>query len=120
MEMVNITIDTRKIQVPKHYTVLEAAKYANIEIPTLCYLRDINEIGACRMCVVEIKGARRPSGSMCVSGIGRTGDIHTDSKGKGIKEGNTGAHPFEPREEMPYLCQEQELRAAEAGRRPQH
>jgi NADP-reducing hydrogenase subunit HndD len=58
MEMVNITIDTRKIQVPKDYTVLEAARSANIDIPTLCFLKDINEIGACRMCVVEIKGAR--------------------------------------------------------------
>lgn len=58
MEMVNITIDSRKIQVPSNYTVLEAARYANIAIPTLCFLKDINEIGACRMCVVEIKGAR--------------------------------------------------------------
>lgn len=58
MEMVNITIDNRKIQVPKNYTVLEAARYANIDIPTLCFLKDINEIGACRMCVVEIQGAR--------------------------------------------------------------
>jgi len=58
MEMVNITIDSRKIQVPKSYTVLEAAKYANIAIPTLCFLKEVNEIGACRMCVVEIQGAR--------------------------------------------------------------
>lgn len=58
MEMVNITIDNRKIQVPKGYTILEAAKEANIKIPTLCFLKDINEIGACRMCVVEIQGAR--------------------------------------------------------------
>ena len=58
MEMVNITIDNIKIEVPKDYTVLEAAKHANISIPTLCFLKDINEIGACRMCVVEIQGAR--------------------------------------------------------------
>ncbi len=58
MEMVNITIDTRKIQVPKSYTLLEAARLANITIPTLCFLKDINEVGACRMCVVEIQGAR--------------------------------------------------------------
>jgi len=58
MEMVNIIIDDRKIQVPKHYTILEAAREANIAIPTLCFLKDINEIGACRMCVVEVKGAR--------------------------------------------------------------
>ncbi|HHV99552.1 MAG TPA: 2Fe-2S iron-sulfur cluster binding domain-containing protein [Clostridiaceae bacterium] len=58
MEMVNIIIDDRKLQVPKHYTILEAAREANIAIPTLCFLKDINEIGACRMCVVEVKGAR--------------------------------------------------------------
>jgi len=58
METVNITIDGRKIQVPKSYTVLEAARFANIEIPTLCFLKDLNEIGACRMCLVEIQGAR--------------------------------------------------------------
>ena len=57
-EMINITIDTRKIQVPKGITVLEAARQANIDIPTLCFLKDINEIGACRMCVVEIDGFR--------------------------------------------------------------
>ncbi|MCX7922155.1 MAG: NADH-dependent [FeFe] hydrogenase, group A6 [Clostridia bacterium] len=58
MEMVNITIDNRKLEVPKNYTILEAAKEANIAIPTLCFLKDINEIGACRMCVVEVQGAR--------------------------------------------------------------
>ncbi|MDD4493894.1 MAG: NADH-dependent [FeFe] hydrogenase, group A6 [Eubacteriales bacterium] len=58
MEMVNITIDNRKLKVPSNYTVLQAARDANIDIPTLCFLKDINEIGACRMCVVAIKGAR--------------------------------------------------------------
>lgn len=58
METVNITIDSRKIQVPKEYTVLEAARAANIDIPTLCFLKEINEIGACRMCLVEVQGAR--------------------------------------------------------------
>ncbi len=58
MEMVNITIDDRKLEVPFNYTILEAARYANIAIPTLCFLKDINEIGACRMCVVEVEGAR--------------------------------------------------------------
>ncbi len=58
METVNITIDSRKIQVPKNYTVLEAARFANIDIPTLCFLKEINEIGACRMCLVEIQGTR--------------------------------------------------------------
>lgn len=57
-EKVNITIDGKSIQVPKDYTVLDAARDANIDIPTLCYLKGVNEIGACRMCVVEIQGAR--------------------------------------------------------------
>lgn len=57
-ETVNITIDTRKIQAPRHYTVLEAARAANIAIPTLCFLKGVNEIGACRMCLVEIEGTR--------------------------------------------------------------
>ncbi len=42
--------------VPAGSTILEAASYAGIDIPTLCYLKDINEIGACRMCVVEVNG----------------------------------------------------------------
>lgn len=58
MEMLNITIDGISTQVPKGSTVLDAAKSLNIDIPTLCFLKDINEVGACRMCVVEVQGAR--------------------------------------------------------------
>lgn len=58
MKMVNITIDGIKTQVPENYTVLEAARSLNIKIPTLCYLKGVNEIGACRMCVVEVEKAR--------------------------------------------------------------
>ena len=58
MEMVNITINGQSLSVPQDYTILQAARQAGIDIPTLCYLKDINEIGACRMCLVEVKGAR--------------------------------------------------------------
>ena len=58
MDMVNLKINGMDISVPKGSTILEAARYAGIEIPTLCYMREINEIGACRICVVEVKGAR--------------------------------------------------------------
>ncbi|MGN1127763.1 MAG: NADH-dependent [FeFe] hydrogenase, group A6 [Candidatus Flemingiibacterium sp.] len=58
MDMVNVKINGRAYEVPANSTVLEAAKYAGVEIPTLCYLKDINEIGACRMCLVEVVGAR--------------------------------------------------------------
>ncbi|MBE7034641.1 MAG: 2Fe-2S iron-sulfur cluster binding domain-containing protein [Ruminococcaceae bacterium] len=58
MEMVTITINGQSLSVPQDYTILQAARQAGIDIPTLCYLKDINEIGACRMCLVEVKGAR--------------------------------------------------------------
>ncbi len=58
MDMVNIKINGIDMSVPKNYTILQAAREAGINIPTLCYLKDINEIGACRMCLVEVKGAR--------------------------------------------------------------
>lgn len=58
MDKVKITIDGVSLEVPKSYTILDAAREAGIDIPTLCHLKDINEIGACRMCIVEIEGAR--------------------------------------------------------------
>lgn len=56
--MVNIKINGFDYQVPAGSTILEAAHQVGIEIPTLCYLKEINAIGACRICVVEVKGAR--------------------------------------------------------------
>ncbi|MCH5351242.1 MAG: (2Fe-2S)-binding protein, partial [Clostridiales bacterium] len=56
--MVNIKINGVDYSVPEGSTILEAARHAGIKIPTLCYLKDINAIGACRICVVEVKGAR--------------------------------------------------------------
>ena len=57
-EKVKIIIDGIEMEVPKTYTILDAAREAGIDIPTLCHLKDINEIGACRMCIVEVEGAR--------------------------------------------------------------
>ena len=56
-KMISLTIDGIQVQVAQGTTVLEAARQAGIRIPTLCFLKDINEIGACRMCVVD-SGAR--------------------------------------------------------------
>ncbi|MCL2424968.1 MAG: NADH-dependent [FeFe] hydrogenase, group A6 [Oscillospiraceae bacterium] len=58
MNMVNIKINNVSLQVPSDITILEAAKYANIEIPTLCYMKGLCEIGACRVCLAEVKGGR--------------------------------------------------------------
>lgn len=57
--MVTLTINGQTVQVPAGTTILEAAEKAGIKIPTLCYLKDINKIAACRMCVVEVEGSDR-------------------------------------------------------------
>ncbi|MCX8074589.1 MAG: NADH-dependent [FeFe] hydrogenase, group A6 [Clostridia bacterium] len=57
-KMINLTIDSRKIAVEEGSTILDAARKINIDIPTLCFLKEINEVGACRMCIVEVEGAR--------------------------------------------------------------
>lgn len=57
--MVNVTINHREISVPEGTTIMEAAASIHIQIPKLCYLKDINEISACRVCVVEVEGQSR-------------------------------------------------------------
>ena len=61
MDMLNIKINGMEFEAPKGTTVLEAARLANVEIPTLCFLKDINEIGACRICIVEVSEKRGES-----------------------------------------------------------
>jgi len=56
--MVNLTINGKKVEVKEGTTILEAASKVNIDIPTLCFLKDVNEVGDCRMCVVEVEGMR--------------------------------------------------------------
>lgn len=57
-DMIKLKIDGIDVEVEKGTTVLEAAKKANIDIPTLCFLKEINQAGDCRMCIVEIEGRR--------------------------------------------------------------
>ena len=57
--MVNLTIDNQKISVPEGTTIMEAAKQIEISIPRLCFLKGINEIAACRVCVVEVEGMEK-------------------------------------------------------------
>ena len=54
--MVTLTIDNRPVTVPEGTTILDAAKTVDIHIPTLCYLQEINEVAACRVCAVEVEG----------------------------------------------------------------
>ncbi|MBP3495912.1 MAG: iron hydrogenase small subunit [Clostridia bacterium] len=76
--MVNIKINNREYAVPANSTVLEAARYAGIDIPTLCYLKDINEIGACRLCLVEVKGARGMAAA-CVYPVNEGMEVFTNT-----------------------------------------
>lgn len=57
--MVNIIINGKAAAVPEGSTILEAAAFAGISVPHLCYLKDLNEIGACRLCVVEVAGEEK-------------------------------------------------------------
>ena len=66
--MINLTIDNIPISVPEGTTILEAARKINIDIPTLCFLKDINEVGDCRMCVVEVEG-RRGFATACIQKV---------------------------------------------------
>lgn len=79
MEMINIKINGMPYSVPNGITILEAARYAGIEIPTLCYLKKMNEIGACRICMVEVKGARSLV-SACVFPINEGMEIFTNTE----------------------------------------
>ncbi|MFA7411697.1 MAG: 2Fe-2S iron-sulfur cluster-binding protein, partial [Tissierellaceae bacterium] len=59
MRYVTLTIDGQKVTVPEDYNVLEAAKEAGIDVPALCYDPNLEVVGACRLCLVEIEGSRK-------------------------------------------------------------
>ncbi len=77
--MVNLKINNIPVSVPEGTTILEAAQSAGIKIPTLCYMKDINAIGACRVCVVEVKGARSLVAS-CVYPVNEGMEVITNSE----------------------------------------
>lgn len=74
--MINLTIDGRNIEVPEDTTILQAAAKLNIDIPTLCYLKEINEIGDCRMCLVEVEG-KRGFATSCIQKVEEGMVVHT-------------------------------------------
>jgi NADH-quinone oxidoreductase subunit G len=86
--MVRLTIDGREAVVPEGSTILEAAASIGIHIPTLCYLKGVNEISACRICVVEIDGFERLVPS-CTEKVAEGMVIHTNShRAKTARETN--------------------------------
>lgn len=75
---VTLTIDGKEVTVKKGSTILDAARKANIDIPTLCFLKDVNEVGACRMCLVEVEGARGYLAA-CVAPAENSMLVHTNT-----------------------------------------
>lgn len=78
MKTVTLTINGVKVEAPESATILEAARLAEIEIPTLCYLKEINQIGACRICVVEVKGAKSLVAA-CVYPVSEGMEVYTNT-----------------------------------------
>ncbi len=78
-KMINLTIDDQKIKVPEGTTILDAAKQAGIDIPTLCFLKEINEVGDCRMCIVEVEG-RRGFATSCIQTVEEGMVVHTHTQ----------------------------------------
>lgn len=79
MEMVNVTVDGRQIRVPKTATVFAAAKLAGVRVPTLCFHPEFRPEGNCRVCVVEVEGARGLVAS-CVYPVADNMVIHTNTE----------------------------------------
>ena len=78
-KMVSLRINDIPVTVPAGTTVLEAARSAGFNIPSLCFLKDINEIGACRICVVEVKGAKSLVAS-CVYPVAEGMEVYTNTE----------------------------------------
>jgi NADP-reducing hydrogenase subunit HndD len=76
--MPSLTIDNRKIQVPNGTNLLEAARMAGVKIPSLCYLKSVQAIGSCRVCLVEVKGAKTLIPS-CVTPVTEGMEVQTNS-----------------------------------------
>ncbi|MDD3289288.1 MAG: NADH-dependent [FeFe] hydrogenase, group A6 [Bacillota bacterium] len=79
MSTVKVKVNGMQIECPSDATVLEAARQAGFRIPTLCYLKGINEIGACRMCLTEVKGAKGLVAA-CVYPVAEGMEINTNSQ----------------------------------------
>jgi len=78
MEKINLKINNREYKTTKTATVLEACREAAIDIPTLCYMREINAIGSCRICLVDVKGARTMIAA-CVHPVAEGMEIFTNT-----------------------------------------
>ena len=75
-KLITLTIDGTEVKVKEGATILDAARQANIDIPTLCFLKEINEMGDCRMCIVEVEG-RKGFATSCIQKAEEGMVVHT-------------------------------------------
>ena len=78
-KIINLIIDGQNVHVPEGTTILEAARVVGIDIPTLCFLKEINEVGDCRVCVVQIEG-RRGLAASCIQKVEEGMVVHTNTQ----------------------------------------
>ena len=76
--MVHLKIDQKEVEVPEGTTILEAARSVGIDIPTLCFLKEINEIGDCRICITKVEG-RRGFATSCIQKVEEGMVVHTNT-----------------------------------------
>ena len=106
-KMVTLKINDIPVTVPEGTTVLEAARNAGIKIPSLCFLKGVNEIGACRICVVEVKGAKSLVAS-CVYPVSEGMEVQTNTE-RVRHSRQLRAHPVQPPHGLPHLRPERPL-----------
>ena len=112
--MVNVTVDGKALAVAEGSTILQAAAQAGIAIPTLCYFADLNDIGACRVCVVEVRGEDRLAAA-CNTAVREGMEVVTESEA--IAEARHGAAPaaLPARPQLRLLLPKRHLQAAGAA-----
>ena len=112
MNTVNLKINNIPVVAPEGATILEAAHLAGIRIPTLCYLKEINAIGACRICVCEVKGARGLAAA-CVMPVGEGMEVFTNTPAL-QRYRRTTLELILSTHRLPFLHPQHRLRAAAA------
>ena len=104
---------------PEHTTILDAAKSVGIQIPTLCYLRDLNEIGGCRVCVVEVEGCEQLVAA-CNNYVLDGMVVHTNSPSPRARRTNVQLLLSPARLALYELCAQRQLQPADHRQRPWH
>ena len=77
-DLISLTINGRTVRAPSGTTILKTARSAGVEIPTLCYHPNLTANGVCRLCVVEVVGAREPAAGLCCACGAGHGGQHRD------------------------------------------